>query len=180
VHSLPTVNAGPDREVVYGAPTLLSASSSNDVVRWNWTPSDYLSCTDCAAPVSRPQSEINYAVAVYNSNNCVARDTVKLGMICAEGNIYIPNAFSPNRDGKNDVFTINGHGVRIIKSLRIYNRWGEIVFEKKNFYPSDNSSAWNGRYKGVEAPTGSYVYFGEMECEAGETFVRKGTVTLIR
>jgi gliding motility-associated-like protein len=180
VHSLPIVNAGPDIEVAYGSVTQLTASSSNDVIRWNWSPFDYLSCTNCAAPISKPQSEMDYVVAVYNSNNCEAKDTVKLKAICTEGNIYIPNAFTPNHDGKNDVFTIIGHGVRIIKSLRIYNRWGEIVFEKKNFYPNDNASAWNGTYKGAEAATAAYVYLAEMECEAGETFIRKGTVTLIR
>jgi gliding motility-associated-like protein len=180
VHALPTVNAGPDMEVAYGSAAQLSASSSNDVVRWNWTPSDYLSCINCPSPVSRPQSEMNYVITVYNSHNCEAKDTVNLKGICTEGSIYIPGAFTPNHDGKNDVFTINGSGVRIIKSLRIYNRWGEIVFEKKNFYPNDNSSAWNGTYKGAEAATAAYVYFAEMECEAGETFIRKGTVTLIR
>lgn len=64
--------------------------------------------------------------------------------------------------------------------MRIYNRWGEIVFEKKNFYPNDMSAAWNGKLKGVDVPVGAYVYFAEMECSMGENFQRKGTVTLVR
>jgi gliding motility-associated-like protein len=123
---------------------------------------------------------MEYVVSGRNQYNCIGKDTVRLKTICTDGYIYIPTAFTPNRDGKNDVFTINGYGVRIINFLRIYNRWGEIIFEKKNFYPNDLSSAWTGKFKGVDAPTGAYVYFAEMECNAGEKFERKGTVTLVR
>lgn len=176
----PSVSAGPDREVVYGSENTLNIASSSDVVRWNWSPTDFLSCVQCPAPVTRPYSSMDYVVTVYNSFNCAAKDTVRIKAFCEDGNIYTPTAFTPNRDGKNDVFTIYGSGVSIIRSLRVYNRWGEIVFVKKDFYPNDNSSAWNGIYKGVEAPAGTYVYFVEMECMAGERFERKGTVTLVR
>jgi gliding motility-associated-like protein len=180
VRPLPTVYAGVDIEAVYGSANQLSPVASSDVVRWNWTPSDFLSCTNCPSPVSKPYSPVEYVVSVYNSYNCMAQDTISIKATCTEGGVYIPSAFTPNQDGKNDLFTINGSGIGIIKSLRVYNRWGEIIFEKKNFYPNDNSSAWNGKYKGVDADAGTYVYFAEMECNAGEMFTRKGTVTLVR
>ena len=180
IRPLPTVNADADKEVVYGSENKLSITNSSDVVRWSWTPADYLSCTNCPAPVSKPYQPIDYIVAVYNAYNCEAKDTISIKAICTDGGIYVPSAFTPNNDGKNDRFTIVGTGVSIIKSLRIYNRWGEIIFEKKDFYPNDYSVAWNGKIKGVDAPAGAYVYFAEMECKAGEKFVRKGTVTLIR
>jgi gliding motility-associated-like protein len=180
VRPLPTVNAGPDIDAVFGSENILATTNSSDVVRWNWTPGQFLNCTNCPSPVSKPHSPMEYIVEVHNNYNCSAKDTIIIKATCTADGIYIPSAFTPNRDGKNDRFTINGTGVGIIRSLRIYNRWGEIIFNKKNFYPNDNSSAWDGRYKGVDAPAGAYVYFAEMECNAGEKFARKGTVTLIR
>lgn len=180
VHPLPIVNAGNDRQVIYGSPNQLSAATSNNVIRWNWSPATFLSCTNCASPISKPYTDIEYIITVHTANNCLARDTVKLAVACGEGNIYIPNAFTPDNDGKNDGFTINGYGVRMVRNLRIYNRWGEIVFERRNFLPNDASSAWRGKYKGMDAPAGAYVYLTELECAGGETFMRKGTVTLIR
>lgn len=181
VRSLPWVNAGPDREVMYGSENTLNVTNSNDVTRWNWTPPDFLNCTRCAAPVSKPYGGIiDYVVTVYNEYNCSAKDTIRIKGFCTDGKIFIPTAFSPNNDGKSDRFTIMGSGISIIRSLKVYNRWGEIVFHKKDFYPNDLSSAWNGKFKGVEAPAGAYVYFAEMECNAGERFERKGSVMLVR
>ncbi|MEO8403043.1 MAG: PKD domain-containing protein [Chitinophagaceae bacterium] len=180
IRSLPTVNAGADKQVLYGSENVLQTSASSDVVRWNWTPADFLSCINCPTPVSKPYSPIDYIVTVYNQYNCKAIDTVSIKAACSGNGIYIPNAFSPNHDGKNDVFGIAGYGVSIIRSFSIYNRWGEIVFQKKNFTPDDIKGAWDGRLKGMDAPTGAYVYFIEMECNAGERFERKGTVTLVR
>lgn len=180
VRPSPGVHAGDDREVVFGAQDVLDIVNSNDVIRWNWTPADFLSCTNCPSPVSKPYRSMEYVVEVFNDYNCSAKDTVLLKAVCTQGGIYIPTAFSPNYDGNNDLFVIRGTGVRIVRSMRIYNRWGEILFEKKDFYPNDNSSGWNGRYKGIDQPAESYVYFVEMECSAGEIFTRKGTVTIVR
>jgi hypothetical protein len=62
----------------------------------------------------------------------------------------------------------------------IYGRWGEKVFERNNFIAGDRSLCWDGNYKGQQAPTGSYVYFVEMQCPSGGIFTRKGSVVLIR
>lgn len=180
VRPSPTVNAGNDKEVIYGSQNVLNITNSNDVVRWKWTPSEFLNCTNCPSPISKPYKSMEYVVEVFNNYNCSAKDSVMLKAGCAEKNIFIPTAFTPNIDGLNDRFTVTGTGVSIVKSLRIYNRWGEIIFEKKNFYPNDNNAAWDGRYGSIDAPAGTYVYFAEMECNVGERFTRKGTVTLVR
>ncbi len=73
VRPLPAVNAGADIEAVYGSENQLSPIASNDVVRWNWTPSDFLSCTNCPAPVSKPYTPMEYIVSVYNSYNCIGK-----------------------------------------------------------------------------------------------------------
>lgn len=180
VNPLPTVEAGQDMEIIIGSEVKLTPSTSSDVIKWDWSPADYLSCRDCSSPVSKPRSPVDYTITVQNQFNCIGKDNIKINTICAGGQIYIPSAFSPNNDGKNDRFVILGNGVRVVKSLRIYNRWGNLVFERRDFYPDDNSSAWDGNYKGLESPAGTYVYIAEMECNANETFTRKGTITLLR
>jgi len=70
--------------------------------------------------------------------------------------------------------------VNIIKSFRVYGRWGELIFEKKNINIDDRSSGWNGNYKGQPSPTGTYVYMAELVCDTGELFVMRGTVVLVR
>ncbi|MES1217647.1 MAG: PKD domain-containing protein, partial [Bacteroidota bacterium] len=180
VNPLPSIEAGPDLEAIIGSDLQLHPSASSDVVSWAWSPADYLSCTNCASPVSKPRAPVDYTITVTNQYNCSAKDNVKINVSCAGGQVYIPGAFSPNNDGKNDRFIILGNGVRTVKSLRIFNRWGEMVFERKNFYPDDASAAWDGTYKNFNAPAGIYVYIAELECTGDDTFTRKGTVTLIR
>jgi len=180
VRPSPSVNAGDDKEVIYGSENVLNITNSNDVVRWSWAPAGFLSCTNCPAPVSKPYKTMEYVVEVFNGYHCSAKDTVILKGLCAGNKIFIPSAFTPNRDGLNDRFTVNGMGISIVKSLRIYNRWGEIVFERKNFYPNDRNAGWDGKYGGIDQPAEAYVYFAEMQCNAGEKIVRKGTVTIVR
>jgi hypothetical protein len=71
-------------------------------------------------------------------------------------------------------------GISVIKHMVIFGRWGEKVFERSNFIAGDRASCWDGTFRGMDAPAGSYVYFIEMECPAGGTFTRKGSVVLIR
>jgi gliding motility-associated-like protein len=179
VQPLPTVMGEPDIDMIAAETHQLTATASADVVSWKWSPDDYLSCTACPSPITTPRMPMDYVVMVKNQWGCAASDTVAVRLQCSDGFVFIPNTFTPNNDGKNDVFYIKGKGIGIIKSLIIYNRWGEVVFEKKNFNIDDKAAAWDGKYKGVLAPVGSYVYFAEMQCDAGEPILRKGTVTVV-
>ena len=78
------------------------------------------------------------------------------------------------------MFYIKGRGLRIIRSFRVYGRWGEIVFKKKNINIDDRSAGWNGYINGQPAPPGAYVYFAELICDTGEPFELKGSVLLLR
>jgi gliding motility-associated-like protein len=91
-----------------------------------------------------------------------------------ENVVYLPNVFSPNGDGKNDLFYARGENISQL-NLKVYNRWGELVFESK-----DINAGWDGKYKGKECAEGVYFYVAEVTFANGETAVKKGNVTLIR
>jgi gliding motility-associated-like protein len=178
VMPLPTVNGGGGVEVVAGTPVVLAAAGSADIVQWQWAPPDYLSCSDCAQPVSTPKKPETYVVTVTNGVGCHARDTVQVKLLCAESRVRIPEGFSPNGDGHNDRFVILGIG--FVDHLVIYDRWGIKVFERDHFYAADLDGQWDGSFHGQPVPTGVYVYFVQISCPAGGPFTRKGTVVLVR
>jgi gliding motility-associated-like protein len=112
----------------------------------------------------------------------VASDEVTIFVVCNQGNLFVPNTFSPNGDGKNDVLYPRGKGIFNIKSFQIFNRWGEIVYQRFNFQANDNNtgSGWDGRFKGINAGQDVYIYLVEVVCENGAILAFKGDVTLIR
>ncbi|HVU53861.1 MAG TPA: PKD domain-containing protein [Puia sp.] len=177
VHPLPTVNAGPNVMVEAGYDATLNATGSSDIIRWQWLPQKYLSCYDCPSPVCLPLATTEYVLKVYNQY-CKASDTIVVAVDCQESHVRIPNAFTPNNDGSNDVFMIKG--ISIVKHMVIFGRWGEKVFERNDFIAGDRASCWDGTYNGQKCAPGTYVYFVEMECPSGGTFSRKGSFILIR
>jgi gliding motility-associated-like protein len=88
--------------------------------------------------------------------------------------IFIPNAFSPNGDGHNDVFLVYGTNIASVE-MRIYTQWGHLLFESK-----DRSRGWDGTYSGVIQPIGVYVYVIKATLQDGTVIDRKGSVNLIR
>jgi gliding motility-associated-like protein len=110
----------------------------------------------------------------------VSRDQVTIRVICKNTNVFIPNTFSPNGDGMNDIFFPRGTGLFNIKSFRIFNRWGQLIFERYNVAPNTVSQGWNGTYNGKDVQTDVYVYMMEVVCENGSIIPMKGNVTLLR
>ena len=95
--------------------------------------------------------------------------------------VYIPNVFSPNGDGENDVFFIQaGPSVVEIKSFLVFNRWGESVFEINNVPPNSESFGWNGTFRGEILNPGAFAYFAEIEFIDGIVEIYKGDVVLLR
>jgi gliding motility-associated-like protein len=101
-------------------------------------------------------------------------------VICDKGQLFIPNLFSPNGDGMNDVFYPRGVGLKEVTSFRVFNRWGEMIFEKTNIALNDESMGWDGTYKGQSLPTDVFVYTLEGICETGEKISWKGDISLVR
>ncbi|NJO24909.1 MAG: gliding motility-associated C-terminal domain-containing protein [Bacteroidia bacterium] len=130
--------------------------------------------------MATPKVNTTYTVTVSNNGNCIATDFVTVFVTCTKGNLYIPNTFSPNGDGMNDIFYPRGRGINAIKALRVFNRWGQLVFEKQNFNANDASSGWDGTFKGAHLTPDVYVYIIDVVCENNTLLTFKGDVSLIR
>jgi gliding motility-associated-like protein len=115
-----------------------------------------------------------------NDGGCSVADDISITVVCNGANIFIPNTFSPNNDGMNDIFYPRGKGVFTIKSFRVFNRWGQEVYEALNFNANDPSKGWNGYYNGRPAPADVYVYIIEVVCDNGVMLPSKGNVSLLR
>ena len=129
VFPYPTVNAGPDKNISFGESVILTPQYSQDITNWMWSPSDGLSCTDCPNPIASPQKSTSYSIIVTNKAGCSSKDDIAIFLPC-EGSVFIPNTFSPNNDGVNDVFYPRGKDVYLIQSMIIFDRWGELVFQR--------------------------------------------------
>jgi gliding motility-associated-like protein len=180
VFNYPTVNAGPDVTIPVGSSYQIQGTGSPDIVSINWLPVKGLSCTNCLSPLATPQSTTTYVVNVTNNGTCPAADSLTITVVCNNTNFFVPNTFSPNGDGVNDVFYVRGKGLHIIPSMIIYNRWGQIVFEKRDFAPNDPSAGWDGTINGKKAPVDVYVYTIEIICDNSSLLPYHGNVALIK
>jgi gliding motility-associated-like protein len=180
VYPYPTVALDEEKTVIVGNSFTLQPVLSADVKNISWSPATWLNCVDCPSPISTPKQTIQYRLQVANEGGCVAEDAITLLVVCGGENMFLPNTFSPNGDGVNDVFYPRGKGISYIKKLFIYNRWGEEVYKQLAFYSNDIAKGWNGEYKGAPAKEDVFVYIIEVVCENGQTLTFKGDVTLIR
>lgn len=140
---------------------------------YRWEPSTGLSCLDCKQPVANPYQETNYELTVYDQNGCQYSETILVNVANPEV-LYIPNAFTPDGNERNDEFKIYGEAINDIH-LEVFNRWGELVFETK-----DPSEGWDGTYKGSDAPSGVYLYKARIRYIDGTSKEKQGSITLIR
>lgn len=150
------------------------------VLSWLWTPQVNLSCYNCPFPVATVKNDINYKVSVKDIYGCTATDRITINTFCKNSQIFIPNAFTPDGNGINDMLMIRAKGVIKVKYFRIFNRWGELVFEKFDFPPNNPQFGWNGKIKGVVGPPDVFVYTAEVVCENGNSYIFKGNTSIIR
>lgn len=179
VYPLPTVNMPGTMTVQNGFPVTIPADYSSNVKSWTWSPATGLSCTNCPDPVAGPKFTTNYSVSFTDSNGCSNTASILVYVICKNANLFIPNTFSPNGDGSNDVFYPRGTGLQRVKLLRIFDRWGEVVFENKDFPVNDPLSGWDGTFKGRKPQPDVYIYQIEVFCDNGEIIKLAGNISLI-
>lgn len=149
-----------------------------------WTPADYLRFeVDSLLPWVTPLESTLYEIQAFDVNGCLALASV-LVEVDKNRNVYLPNVFTPNNDGINDNFSIfTGNGVARIRSFRIFDRWGEMVFQALDVpaspYP-DPAYGWDGNFRGRPMDPGVYVYLAEVEFLDEQVLLYRGSVTLLR
>ena len=182
VHPNPIVDLGP-APPAFTPPRsqqLNPTITNGPISQYTWTPTTNLSCTNCPNPVAQIYSSITYRLTVRNNNGCTSSDDIQFTTLCDRSIIYIPNAFVPNAGGPNAVFKIKSVGPVTVKHFRIFNKWGELIFERTNFLSNDNSYGWDGKINGTLVNPDVFVYTAEVLCENGTPIFLKGNVTLLR
>jgi gliding motility-associated-like protein len=181
VFAIPQINIPQDEIVLnIGSSIQLNAGSSSGITSWDWQPPQGLSNNKIANPIASPVQTTTYSCVASNGGSCVARDEITIRVICSNANVYIPNTFSPNNDGMNDIFYPIGAGLVNIKSFRIFNRWGQLIFERFNTSPNNAGEGWNGTYNGKPSASDVYIYMIEAECANNLIIPFKGNITLIK
>jgi gliding motility-associated-like protein len=180
VNPNPVIKGPAEISTPVGVPLTIPFTYSSDVTTYTWTPAANLSCTDCANPSTTLTFDQTYTVMVTDSNNCSDTASILVKTICNEGNYFLPNTFSPNGDGVNDYFYPRGSGLFNIQSMRVFNRWGQMVFERKNFAANSETMGWDGTFNGHPAPSDAYVYIVEVICNNAQVVAIHGNVVLVR
>jgi len=154
---------------------------STEIASVTWTPATGLECDTCLNTLATPLLSTNYEVLVVSEAGCEARGNFTL-IVDRTRQVYGPNIFSPNDDGRNDVFTLYADPITVtrIKSLQVYSRWGEAIFELQNVMPGDESIGWDGTYKGQKMNPAVFIWQAVVEFVDGQEEVFSGDVTLQR
>jgi gliding motility-associated-like protein len=151
-----------------------------DIKSWQWKGNATFSCINCAEPTAKVIMDECLSCTATNIYGCQTTDTICITTFCPSSEVFIPNAFTPDGDGVNDILYVQGRGIKLIKSFRVFSRWGELVFEKTNFLPGDKSSGWDGRVRGKLASPDVFVYVCEAICEKGTPAVFKGNTAILK
>jgi gliding motility-associated-like protein len=166
--------AGNDTLVARGQPLQLKAQTTGSGLQFTWSPATGLTDPGIADPVAYLQQDQVYHLTVTSPEGCVAIDTLNV-KVYAGPEFYLPTAFSPNNDGRNDVFRAISPGISQLDFLCVWNRWGQEVFRTQSL-----AASWDGNFKGNPLPAGTYVWMIQGTDYKGRLFNRRGTVTIVR
>jgi len=165
----PILDAGPDRVILRGGQTPLTIRAEGNNLRYKWTPATGLNRDDVKSPLASPLDETTYTVTITSEEGCILSDMLTVSIV---DEITIPNTFTPNGDGMNDVWTLQYLDTYPKSNVTIFTRYGNIVYSSIG-YPAP----WDGRYNGEILATGTYYYV--IDPKNGKK-PYSGFVTLIR
>jgi len=177
VHTDAVLDLGPDMTIYSG--DTVQMNPTGNCMYFQWFPPMGLSQTNIANPYASPTVNTRYFVTGTTEHGCVAIDSINV-FVEMESALAVPNAFTPGTLGGNNILKVIRKGKAELKSFRIYDRWGLMVFETK-----DINQGWDGTYNGKPQPLGTYVYIVEAIAGSGteaggRKFYSQGNVTLIR
>jgi gliding motility-associated-like protein len=166
-------NAGPrDTSVVLGQPLQLDAGGGTSYL---WLPDNrWLSNTAIGNPVALPQNNIEYIVRV-SDRGCVGLDSINVKVYFVAPDLYVPNAFTPNRDGLNDIFRPVLLGIKSLDLFQVFNRFGQVIYNSTAV-----AKGWDGTFGGRPQESGTYLWIAKATDYTGKKIQRKGSLILIR
>ena len=170
------VFAGADTSIAIGEPLQLDGIDINNagLIKYAWSPAFGLNNAFIKNPVAILNSNASYTLIAQTAKGCTARDDINI-TVFVKPDLYVPNAFTPNADGKNDIFKPIPIGIKEIKYFAIYNRYGELVFKT-----TVQGAGWDGTVKGIRQNTGAFIWMAEAVDFKGNIITKKGTVVLVK
>lgn len=151
VHQKPNVDAGPDRILIGSTPITILATITGDPSTYFWNPGSYLNNDTLLQPTASPPADMKYTISATSKYGCKNNDFMNIKVVSG---IFIPNAFTPNGDGKNDHWHIPFLDKTLNATVNVYNRYGQIVYHAKG-----STVDWDGTFNGLPQPSGAYVYY---------------------
>jgi len=178
---IPEIILSPDVTVELAESTPLYLLSNVPLDTIVWSPPTGLSCSGCPKPDATPYTTTTYTATVISAiNGCTDTDSLTV-FVLDKRDVYVPNSFSPNDDGRNDRFTVfGGPEVRLVRSLQVWSRWGELLFAAKDVAPNQENAGWDGFFRGKELPPGVFLWRAELEFVDEVVLSYQGDVTLVR
>ena len=177
-----TVDAGPDLQLAYGEVTTIGVDAENASGAISLSVVNPLaevqSCTDCFELDIDPRYHGTYQIIATDERGCVATDEVEIN-ITRQEEILVPTAFTPNGDGANDYLTCHSKRKAKVNFFRVYDRWGELVYEMTGGYTNENTG-WDGSFRGKKLPPGAYIWTASVKFDTGHSALFKGQTNLIR
>lgn len=163
--------------VAFPGMTLPIYTDSDMDINYSWSPSDGLSCINCPNPIATPEVSTTYTLTYSDQLGCFMFDTTITIVIDDDYSIYVPNAFTPDGDGINDIFKVESYGFKEFKSFAIFNRWGELLYETQ-----DLNKGWDGTYPNGDKAQSEQVYVYRFTAKRfnGEEVEKIGSVLLLR
>ncbi len=179
------VNLGLDTTIIFGNSFSLNpiVTNATGAITYEWTPRDneHTLCDVCPPPyfIDSLDTQTSFKVTVTDERGCTASDIITI-FVKKFREVLVPTGFTPNTGNINDLLVVHGREGTTIKVFRVYDRWGELVYENTDFAINDMSAGWDGTFKGEPMNPAVYVWYLEAEFEDGQTQIFKGETTLIR
>ncbi len=171
------INIEAENNIIYAGEAITLVATENPTYTYSWTPSSSLENPTIATPLASPTENTTYQVSVNNEIGCTATASINVEVQtgnCDEPYIFLPNAFTPDGDGENDILYLRGAIISEME-LVIYDRWGDEIFKSNS-----PDIGWDGTKKGKAQPSGVFGYYIYVVCLNGEEYYKQGNVSLIR
>jgi gliding motility-associated-like protein len=173
VDQKPVADAGPDKKINLGDSVVLNGSVSGTSINFSWSPASFIDDIHSKTPTVYPPEDAEYTLTVNSEVGCGSSSSSVIVKVYKD--VYVPTGFTPNNDGKNDLFRVTAADNYKRFKLLVCNRWGQVIFET-----TDINKGWNGKFKDVQLASDVYVYYLEIVTASNRKVTKKGTITLIR